>query len=135
MTKANREAAVTEELRKAERAFTAYSLLASGGLWEDAVSRLHYFLFHRVRALLLTEGLEPRSHEGALHLLSLHFVRPGHLDSQASQLFAKVMKYREEADYSSSFMFTESDVTRLRDEVTALATKILDLISSAGFKV
>jgi len=30
-----------------------------------------------VRALLLGKGLEPKTHEGALRLLGLHFVKPG----------------------------------------------------------
>jgi uncharacterized protein (UPF0332 family) len=100
-----------------------------------AVSRLYYCLLHRVKALLLTKGLEPKSHEGALHLMSDHFVKSGPLVSTDSHFFASLMKYREEADCSPSFAFTESDVGKLRDEFTALSAKILDLIREAGFKV
>jgi uncharacterized protein len=134
MTKPNKEVAVAGELQRAERAFGAFSHLAGGGFWEDAVSRLYYCLLHRVKALLLTEGLEPKSHEGALHVLSEHFVKSGQLTSRDSHFFASLMKYREEADYTPSFVFTESDVQELRGQVDALSSKILELIRAAGFK-
>ncbi|MGO9410480.1 MAG: HEPN domain-containing protein [Spirochaetia bacterium] len=134
MTKANKETAVAEELQRANQALTAFELLVRGGVLSDAVSRLYYCLLHRVKALLLTEGLEPKSHEGALHLLSQHFVKPGHLEPAATQFFAQLMKYREEADYSPSFTFAESDVTGLRDGVNSLSAKLLDLIRAAGFQ-
>lgn len=133
MTKANKEVAIAEELHRADQALTAFELLVKGGVFSDAVSRLYYCLLHRVKALLLTEGLEPKSHEGALHLLSDHFVKSGRLLSGDSHFFASLMKYREEADYTPSFVFTESDVSHLRDQVTTLSTKIFNLIREAGF--
>ncbi len=135
MTKVNKETAMAYELRKNDRAFSAFEHLALGGFFEDAVSRLYYSLLHRVKALLLTKGLEPRSHEGTLHWFSEHFVKAGPLASTDSQFFASLMKYREEADDSPSFVFTESDVSRLRDQVNELAAKIFDLIRAAGFQV
>ncbi len=134
VTKANKEVAIANELLKAEQAFTAFGLLVRGGVLSDAVSRLYYCLFHRVKALLLTRGLEPKSHEGTLHWFSEHFVKAGPLATTDSQFFASLMKYREEADYSPSFVFTESDVSRLRDHVNELSRKIFDLIRAAGFQ-
>lgn len=71
MTDANRETGIREELSRAESALAASMLLADSGFPLDAVSRLHRSLLFRVRALLLTRGLEPKSHEGALRLLSM----------------------------------------------------------------
>ncbi|HUI71585.1 MAG TPA: HEPN domain-containing protein [Spirochaetia bacterium] len=134
MTKVNKEEAIAGELLRAEQALKAFQLLAEGGVLSDAVSRLYYFLLHRVKALLLTEGLEPKSHEGALHWFSEHFVKDGPLTSADSHFFASLMKYREEADYSPSFIFTDTDVKKLRVETVALSDKIADLIRKAGFK-
>jgi len=133
VTKAEKEIAVAHELQRAQEAFAACSLLVDGGFLADAVSRLYYSLLYRVKALLLTEGLEPKSHEGALPLLHMHFVNRARLDPGDSQLFARLMKYREEADYSPSIVFTAGDLKRFRDEVGALSEKIFDLIRAAGF--
>ena len=134
MTKVNKEVAVASELQKAEEMFTEFELLVRGGAFSGAVSRLYYCLLHRVKALLLTEGLEPKSHAGTLRLLSDHFVKSGPLEPEDSHLFARLMKYREEADYSPSFKFTEKSVAQMKDEVDALSAKILQLIRQAGFK-
>ena len=134
MTDANRAAGIAEELSRAENALAASTLLADGGFPSDAVSRLYYSLLFRIRALLLTQGLEPKSHEGALRLLSLHFVKTGRLEPEASHLFSRLMKYREEADYNPSYLFTVDDVHRLRDETVTLASRIAELIRQAGYE-
>jgi uncharacterized protein (UPF0332 family) len=104
VTEANRETAIREELSRAESALDASLLLAKGGFALDAVSRLYYSLLFRVRALLLTDGLEPRSHEGALRLLSMHFVKTGRLEPEASHLFSasRIRDLIREAGFSAS---------------------------------
>ena len=134
MTDSNRAAGIAEELARAESALAASALLADGGFPSDAVSRLYYSLRFRVRALLLTLGLEAKSHEGALRLLSLHFVKTGRLEPEASHLFSRLMKYREEADYNPSYLFTVDDARKLRDEAAALASRIAELIRQSGYE-
>lgn len=135
MTQANRQSAITEELNRAKKSRGAAGHLLSGGFLADAVSRLYYSALYHVKALLLTEGLEPKSHEGALRLFSLHFVKAGVLGSDASHMFARLMKYREEADYNPSYVFTEDDVKALQGEVDAFMQDVLRLIREAGFSV
>jgi hypothetical protein len=134
VTDSNRAAGIAEELARSESALAASALRADGGFPSDAVSRLCYSLLFRIRALLLTLGLEPKSHEGALRLLSLHFVKAGRLEPEASHLFSRLMKYREEADYNPSYLFTVNDARRLREETDALASRIAELIRKSGYQ-
>jgi uncharacterized protein (UPF0332 family) len=80
MTEDNRKENIRAELDRAAEAIAAATLLYENGYISDAVSRLYYFVLYNIRALLLSKGLEPRSHEGALRLLGLHFVREGLLE-------------------------------------------------------
>lgn len=134
MTSANRGLAIAEELLRADRALAAADHLARGGFFADAVSRLYYSLLCRVRALLLTVDIDVKSHEGALRQLSLHFVKPGRLAPEASHLFSRLMKYREEADDNPSYVFTEDDVRTLRGECTEIAGVLAGLIRGAGYR-
>jgi len=77
-----------------------------------------------MRALLLTKGLEPKSHEGALRLFSLHFVKEGRFEAQAAHVFSKLMKYRQEADYNPAYTFNEEDFVHSRQEAGELAARI-----------
>ena len=71
MTEDNRKENIRAELDRAAEAIAAATLLYENGYISDAVSRLYYFVLYNIRALLLSKGLEPRSHEGALRLLDL----------------------------------------------------------------
>jgi uncharacterized protein (UPF0332 family) len=79
---------------RAESAIAAADLLCEHGFAKEAVSRLYYYLLYLIRALLLTEGLEPRSHEGGLRLFAQHFVKTGIFAPESGHVFSKLMKYR-----------------------------------------
>lgn len=124
MTQENIKKNIQVEIERTEELKRAYKVLSENGLYKDAVSKLYYYLLYHIRALLLTKGLEPKSHEGALRLFSLHFVREGIFEPEGAHTFSKLMKLREEADYSSSYQFTKKDFEELKLE----AEKFCDII-------
>ena len=77
MNEENKRENIREEIDRANEAIRAANLLFENGFVKDAISKLYYSLLYSVRGLLLTEGLEPKSHEGTLRLFGLHFVKPG----------------------------------------------------------
>jgi uncharacterized protein (UPF0332 family) len=85
----------------------AARVLVDAGLLHDAESRLYYAIYHAAVAILLTEGIEPRSHSGTASLLGLHFVKAGRMDPDDARLFTRIQKYRLEADYGRDFVLTE----------------------------
>jgi uncharacterized protein (UPF0332 family) len=124
VTKDNRRQNIKAELERATEALAAATLLSENGYINDAVSRLYYFVLYNVRALLLSNDLEPRSHEGAIRLLGLHFIKSGLMDKNTAQIFSKLMKYREEADYNPVSMFAQEDFTTFKKEAETLAASI-----------
>jgi uncharacterized protein (UPF0332 family) len=132
VTEENRKQNIAEELARAKESLTSADLLFSHGQLADAVSRLYYCVYHAVRALLLSRGLEPKSHEGALRLLNLHFTKPGVLDAETSHIFTRLMKYREEADYNPSYVFTKDDYARFKLEADSLFEKIMECLRKEG---
>ena len=124
MREENKRGNIQAELEGAEKTLSEANLLFKNGFFKGAVSRLYYSLLYSVRALLLTKGLEPKSHEGALRLFGLHFIKEGLFETKASHIFSKMMKYREEADYNPAYRFTREDFVGLRKEVGELSKKI-----------
>ena len=124
MTEENKKENIKTELEAVEKTSSEADLLFNGGFYSGAVSRLYYSLLYTIRALLLTKGLEPKSHEGALRLFGLHFVKEGLFISQDSHVFSKLMKFREEADYNPSYIFTKEDFKDLAIEADNLFLKI-----------
>jgi len=78
--------------------------------------------------------LEPKSHEGALRLFGLHFVKEGHFEAKASHVFSKLMKYREEADYNPSYAFTSEDYVDFRQEADRLSCLIEAYLQEKGYR-
>lgn len=132
MNAENRSRNTADELLRAEQALQAAELLGDNGFHTDAVAKLYYHLLYLVRGLLLTKGLEPKSHEGALRLLAQHFEKDGPLPHGSVNLIAKIMKFREEADYNAAIQFTREDYLGLRREAAGLAGAIREVIGKSA---
>ena len=124
MTEENKKENIRISLDKASKMSLEADVLFRAGFVAGAVSRLYYFLLHTVRALLLSKGLEPKSHEGVLRVFGLRFVKECIFEPKHSHIFARLMKYREEADYNPSYVFTVEDFVEFRAEAEVLADKI-----------
>ena len=85
--------------------------------------------------MLLTKGLEPRSHEGALRLFGLHFVKQGIFEPKDSHIFSRLMKYRQGADYNPSYMFTAGDYIEFKQEVVIVIQKITTWLEQEGYLI
>jgi uncharacterized protein (UPF0332 family) len=92
------------ELAKAYAARRAAQALAGLGLYDDAVSRLYYAVFHLVNAALLTLGIQVQPHGGVDSLLGQHLVQPGLVPNNVGRHFASLMGMRGQADYNRHFV-------------------------------
>jgi len=131
VTDDNIRANVAAELTRASESLRAAALLVDAGLLHDAESRLYYAIYHGAIALLLTEGIEPRSHAGTSSLLGLHFVRTGRLSPDDARLFARIQKYRLEADYARDFVLTNEALREDLDACTGFLARVRALIGAA----
>lgn len=124
MTPDNIRRNVAAEMARAGDSLRAAAVLIEANLLHDAESRLYYAIYHGAIALLLTDGIEPRSHAGTAALLGQHFVRTGRLSAEDARLFARIQKYRLEADYGRDFVLTAD---ALREDFAA-CTGFLDRV-------
>ncbi len=52
----------------------ALTLILNGSSSNSIVNRLYYACFYAALALLLSKGLETKSHEGVQRMIGLHFI-------------------------------------------------------------
>ncbi len=133
MNEENKKENLREEIQRANESLKAAELLFENEFTRDAVAKLYYTLLYMVRAILLTKGLEPESHEGALRLFGMHFVKQGVFEAKDSHVFSKLMKYREEADYNPSYVFTPEDFVEFKKEAELLMQKINAVLKENGY--
>jgi uncharacterized protein (UPF0332 family) len=116
MTGDNRRKNIEAEVHRGDESLEAAEILVAARKHADAVSRAYYGAFHYARALLLTLGEEARTHGGVERLLQRDLVRSGQLDPDVARLFSRLQKFRQDADYTAEFVFTENAA---REEVDA----------------
>jgi uncharacterized protein len=122
VTSENRVANAQAEAGVGDDALRAAQALMGLGLANDAVSRAYYAAFHYARALLLTKGLEPKTHRGVLALLAKHFDSPGGLSSASISSIARLETFRGLADYAAERLSLE----RAHEEVAAAAAFVTE---------
>lgn len=130
MTDAGREEVVREELARAEEELRAAEALLAVHLPRVAVTRAYFAVFHMARALLYSGDLEPRIHEGVLHLVSLHFVRTGKVSVEQGRVLARLQKYRGEADYGDAFVIDDDAAREDLEAARAFCHRLRPLVGS-----
>lgn len=128
MTQQNKKTNILQELERAKDCLKSAELLVHAGQLADAVSRLYYYVYHSIRALLLSKGFEPKTHEVALRLPGMQFIKPRIFETSLSYNFAKLMKYRGEANYNPSYIFTKKDYEEFKNEATEIYTTIKEFL-------
>lgn len=114
--------AVAAELRHAESAHRAASLLRDSGLYNDSLNRLYYALYHTVTALLLTTGVEPRRHRALPGLLGTHFGSV--LDPMDLASVARAATWRDLADYERTWDANAAVAAQAFAEVEPLIERV-----------
>lgn len=108
MTDEQKRTNVAAEVARGESALRSAELLRDAGERADAVSRPYYAAYHLARALLLTLGEEARTHGGLDRLVQRDLVRPGKLAPEVAALLSRLMAYRQNADYTAEYVFTDA---------------------------
>jgi uncharacterized protein (UPF0332 family) len=109
MTGENTRKNALEDIARADEALSAARHLLAGGFNNDAVSRAYYAAFNWARALLVSKGIQAKTHRGTVQLLGLHFVKTGVLTPEVAGLLAHLATYRELVDYNPATRFTNEE--------------------------
>jgi len=133
LTEENRRRNLADELSPAEQALRAARALLDLGLHADSVSRAYYGAFHCLRALLLSRGLEAKTHSGAIHLFNTEFVRAGLFASSHNRLLAGIQRSRELADYDAAVTFSKEDTEAYLRDAEAFRTDALARLRSENW--
>lgn len=101
-------------IKKAEEKLGVAKELYERKSYDDAVSRAYYCAFHAAQALLLSEGLSARTHQGVLNLFGLNFVQTGKFDKNFGKNLKNLKDDRESGDYE---IYSAIDEETARDSV------------------
>ncbi len=132
MTGENKRQNIADEIERADEAFREAEILVGAGLTNGAVSRAYYVVFHLARAALLTRGIEPKTHSGALKLVNTELTRKGLLPS-FNKLLSGLQRSREVADYDAAVSFTGDEAKEFVADAETFRVAVLDLLRREGW--
>lgn len=129
MNAENRRRNAEAEMVKAAETLAEARLLSDAERWGGAVSRGYYALFHAVRALLVSQGLEAKTHQGVETLFSQHFIKTGQVGREWAAHFVRLQRYREQADYGPVLGLSDSDIRHELELVARFHELVRDRIA------
>jgi uncharacterized protein (UPF0332 family) len=132
MTGENRQRNAEAEIRKSRQALAAADALIAAGLYDDAVSRLYYAVFHMASAVLLGLDVEVRTHGALQSLFAQHVVRPGLVGLDASRRLAALFGVRQQADYNRHFETDEAGARAERVSAASLVEELESVLRARG---
>lgn len=107
-----RKGEIEEELQLAHENWESYQDNYRAGRFRKATADLYFFCEHGAKALLLTVGIDPQSHEGIRRMISMHFIKPGAMPVTVARYLGNLHDRRKTAEYSrhAGWEFTEEEV-------------------------
>jgi uncharacterized protein len=124
MTIENKDDYIKYRFHKAEESFEEALILAENDKWNTVVNRLYYSCFYAVIALLLKNGIETQTHDGARTQFGLNFIKTGVIDKKYGKLFSKLFDYRQKGDYGDLFDYEKKTVSPLFGQVKEFIKEI-----------
>ena len=117
-----------QEIARARKSLAAAKALQNEELLEDSLSRAYYAVLHAARALLVSEGFDPQSHESVKRLFGLHIVKAGRMAPEYAHILREEQDDRALADYDVAFEPQETRVQQRISDAEAFldeATRVL----------
>jgi uncharacterized protein (UPF0332 family) len=133
VTNDNRRKNLANEVARADEALRAAEALLGLGLHADAVSRAYYAVLHLVRALLLSRGVEAKTHAGVIHLFNMELVRTGAFPSANNRVLGGLQRARELADYDAAVTFSEDDARAEITDARVFSVAALEFLKREGW--
>ena len=99
--------------------------------YRTSINRAYYAALNAVRAILVLEGANPESHEGAATLLSLRFIKTGVLPVEIIKKFKILLSRRTDVDYGD---FDTIDANDAKDSLSS-AEELITAIDAARKKL
>lgn len=104
---------VNFRIKSSKETLSASKTLFENGYWNSCVNRLYYSIFYAVNALLVVNGIQPKTHTSVKSQFSLHFIKTKKLNSKYGRLLNTLYDWRQRGDYENLFFYDKESVEPL----------------------
>ncbi|MBN1927262.1 MAG: HEPN domain-containing protein [Prolixibacteraceae bacterium] len=123
---------ISYRLNRARETYSDALLLFEKKSYNSSINRLYYAAFYATIALLLSRGIEIKSHTGVKQKLGKEFVLKNLISKDMAKIYSLLADYRHKGDYDDLFDFDPVVVSRLISPVKEYIDRIEELIVQKG---
>lgn len=117
-------------LKKAHTSLAEAKSLLEQGYVDGPANRLYYSCFYAAIALLTTENISARTHNGVRTEFFKAFIKTGRLDSEFSQIYSNLMGVRQDNDYADLVEYDIEEIKPLVAQAERMIKAIEELIKA-----
>ncbi len=99
------------------------------GRIKTSVNRSYYAALNAIRSLLILDGVNPESHDGAITLLSLRFIKTKQLPPDLIKKFKSLLSRRTDVDYGDFVTVDKPDAVESHENAEQIVKEIDSLRS------
>lgn len=129
LSEEDRSVVVRMELEKSDKFMADAVKVAELGMWDMVANRIYYSVFHAVVGMLVKDGIEVRSHKGAVILFGQHYVATNKFDAKWGKLYANLQSIREKCDYNLVYVSSEEEIGPLMADAQQMILAIKTYLS------
>lgn len=122
----------TYRLDKAKECLHAAEILIEPEEYLTVLNRAYYAIFHAVRAILATEGVDRKKHSGVISYFQQNYVKTGIFDKEYSGIVQEAFEVRQESDYEDFFVVSREDAIVQYENAKKLVLEVEKYIESVS---
>ncbi len=103
----NRHREVALYMDHARRMLAVAESNRDSGFYASAVNRAYYAIFYAANAMLSTQSLARGKHSGVISAFRQHFVKPGLIETEFSDMYGLIMDHRHISDYEMELAISD----------------------------
>ena len=100
-------------IKRARETYQDAIYLFDKGSVNSSINRLYYSAFYATIALLLSNGIEVKSHNGVKQKLGEEFILKGIISKELGKTYSLLFDYRHKGDYDDLFDFDKEVIQKL----------------------
>lgn len=113
LTEEQRRDIVRYRMENARKMLEEVKSHRSNGFYNTAVNRMYYACYYAATAMLISMGIEVKSHDGVRLNLGRHIVLEGRLSPELGRFYSRLFSKRSTGDYDDFINHTLTTVDEL----------------------
>ena len=130
LTEEEKKQIIDYRLEKSKRTLEDAQKVIELKMWVTAANRLYYAAYYAVSALLISNNINTKTHDGIIRMFNQHFVYTGKIDRELARQYNSLYTMRLTGDYGDCFDLQENDVLPLVKPAQTFIAKIWEMIES-----